>query len=158
MINYGRILLEKEKNNPSSFLRATYLISNVGQAVMCFGRSTRFPDCADGYLAEMKCALGDVFMQCMMMMEENYVMKIKIANMDTNDKNGIWTVLGELENIVIHAGKTITQIDMVTNTTQIYISCYMICYMMGWEPEDIKHMGFLHTLERFEDFAKAGWK
>lgn len=158
MINYGRILLEKEKNNPTSFLRATYLISNVGQAVMCFGRSQRFPDHEMGYLAEMKCAIGDVFMQCMMMMEENNVMKIEITNMNLDNGTIVLNILEELENLVINAGKSIKNVDITTNAIQIYMSCYMICYLMNWEPEDIKHMGFLHTLERFEDFAKAGWK
>jgi hypothetical protein len=51
--------------------RASYLVSNAGDAVKCYGRALRFPQDRKLYLAEMKLALGDVIMQCRLIEEEN---------------------------------------------------------------------------------------
>ena len=70
-VNYGRILKLKEKDNPSPMCRASYLVSNAGDAVKCYGRALRFPQDKNLYLEEMKLALGDVIIQCRLIEEEN---------------------------------------------------------------------------------------
>lgn len=34
----------------------------------------------------------------------------------------------------------------------------LICLKMGWSYKDIEHWGFLHVVERFEQFEREGWK
>lgn len=145
MIRYGKLLCDAEKDNPSPVLRATYLFSNVGDLVKCYGRMIRFPQDANLYKCEIQLALGDIMMQCRMMLHENGAFPIEITDLDDN--------LVELEEIGIitrYAARTFNKDNKIESTTQIIISCYALCKIFGWKPLDIEHLGYQHVTERFE--------
>lgn len=62
-VNYGKILAMKERDNPASICRASYLISNASDVIKNYGRALRFPSLSGAYLAEVRLAPGDVLMQ-----------------------------------------------------------------------------------------------
>ena len=33
-----------------------------------------------------------------------------------------------------------------------------LCSYLDWNIEEIEHLGFLHTIERYEQFEQDGWK
>jgi hypothetical protein len=149
MINYGKILLMHEKDNPSTFLRATYMFSNVGDLVKCYGRSIRFPDDKKLYEAEMKLAIADILMQCRMMMEEHKWKQIEIDSLDT-ENDEIESLLGE---ITYCAGDLIYRGILYTNITTIIINCYALCDLLEETGENIEHMGFIHVMEKLKDLG-----
>lgn len=154
MINYGRLLLSKEKDNPSQILRATYIFSNAGTLIHCYGRSMRFPLDRILYMAEMKLAIGDILMQCRMLLEENRLKPIKIANLDTG---GI-SELEEIQIISENAANTMHKELQVESALQLIISCYALCILYEWNPEDVEHLGYQHVIERFEQFERDEWR
>lgn len=168
MINYGRILKQKERDNPSPMCRASYLVSNVGDAIKCYGRSLRFPQDARIYHEEMKLALGDVIMQCRLIEEEYGYTHNKIDTFRWDSMNGCMTILiycaaqitDHLErgpNQIIcfeeHLERTARETIMKTLDTM-----GEICNWMGWLVDDVEHLGFLHTIERFEQFERDDWQ
>lgn len=153
MINYGKLLCDAEKDNPSKMLRATYLFSNVGDLVKCHGRMIRFPQDENLYKAEIKLALGDIMMQCRMSLHENKTTPINIKEMDMED-----SILFELQNITKHAAQMLTGKECAMYATQILCACYALCVNFGWEPLEIEHLGYQHVMERFEQFARDGWR
>ncbi len=147
--------------------RASYLVSNIGDTIKCYGRALRFPQDTNLYLAEMKLALGDVIIQCRLIEEENGYGHKKINTQVWNSVNGcmisliyfatqITDHLARGTNYVIsfeegdsRAEETITRLlDIIGE----------LCSFMDWNIDEIEHTGFLHTIERFEQFERDGWK
>ena len=156
MINYAKILLAHEKDNPSKFLRGTYIMSNVGDLIKCYGRMIRFPDDAHIYEKEMQLALGDVIIQCRMYMEENNnpLFNVEINVLSTQTPTEI-----ELAFIAKHAAMMIDENEArINHAISILTSAMYLCTLIGWDFKVIEHLGFIHTIERFEDFERNGWK
>jgi len=157
MINYGKILLMHEKDNPSTFLRATYLFSNVGDLVKCYGRSIRFPEDKKLYEAEMKLAIADILMQCRMGLEEKGYKQIEISKLDTKNE----TIEESIRIVAFNAGGIVYEdkhMSLPGNLIRIIIECYVLCELLGEKGEDIEHLGFIHVMERFQEFERRGWK
>lgn len=161
MIKYGLILLKHEKSNQTPFLRATYLYPNTGTLIYSYGRMLRFPEMEKEYKAEMKTALGDILMQCRMMEIENEITPLEIANIDSTNTKPIY----EVSRIALDAAwilRYVTTSQEEVNYTgrieDIIVACYTLCDLMNWNPEEIEHLGFIHTIERFEQFEREGWK
>jgi hypothetical protein len=158
MINYGKILLMHEKDNPSPFLRATYLFSNVGDLVKCYGRSIRFPEDKKLYEAEMKLAIADILMQCRMALEEKGYAQIEINELDTKND----TIENSIKVIAFYSGSIVLgdkSISIPGNITRMIIECYTLCELLGGlKGHDIEHLGFIHVMERFNEFERRGWK
>lgn len=154
MIDYAKCLLKHEKDNPSTFLRSTYLISNVGDFVKCAGRVIRFPTLAKPYIAEMKLAMGDVLMQCEMMRKEN---EYEESNFNITEIRDV-EKYEEMQYLVINAGRTMHESERNTASKNIILSCHVLCKLWGWNIHEIRHVGFLHIIERFEQFKNEGWK
>jgi hypothetical protein len=154
MINYGYILKCKEKDNTSPFLGATYLFSNVGDLVKCYGRSIRFPQDAKLYQAEMKLALGDIIMQCRLIENEHVKKEMKLTNFDIRNTS----MLREIQEITESASEIIKNRNIEQETRITLLSCYAICTMLNWNFEEVSHIGFLHVCERFEQFEREGWQ
>ena len=154
MINYGYLLLSKEKSGTTKFLRASYLFSNVGDLVYCYGRLIRFPELEIGYKAEIKLAIADIMMQCRMVEERYGQFRLQIDNVDTN--NGI---VYEIKLITYNAAKAMKdKNELIKSTVPILMSCYAICNILGWEPLEVEHLGYQHCMERFEQFEREGWR
>lgn len=153
MINYGYILKCKEKDNPSSFLRATYLLSNIGDLIKCYGRSVRFPQDAILYEAEMKLAIGDIIMQCEMLREEHNIKQFNIQITETD-----LTKEDEIKWMTYHAAELMCNILPKNQIIKILMGCYMLCYKYNWNFDEVQHLGFLHVCERLEQFEKEGWR
>jgi hypothetical protein len=168
MINYGRILKQRERDNPSTMCRASYLVSNVGDSIKCYGRSLRFPQDKNLYYAEMKLALGDVIMQCRLIEEENGYEHNKIDNTKRDSMSGCITMMMYYAtHIVDHMQRRPNEIilfdvgdERTARETVIKMMDTIgeICNWMDWNIEEIEHLGFLHTIERFEIFERDDWK
>ena len=163
MIKYGKILKMHEKDNPSPFCRASYLISNVGDMVKCYGRMLRFPDDAHIYQKEMELAMGDVIMQCRLIQvennkkESNPTYKAKHNDMINGKKGTIESLIGE---VVLHAA-LIAHTKYArerSSPNDILEKIYLICEQMGTDFNTIQHLGFIHTIERFKEFERRGWQ
>lgn len=164
MIHYGRILRQKEKDNPSPFCRASYISSNVGDLIKCYGRCLRFPQDAHIYEKEMQLALGDVIMQCRLI-------DYKQCKVNGETRNSIEETLlilqyntahltdhlmrGMDKEICFDVGTTQSGWETIENTLD---TCAEICNLMNWNFDEISHLGFIHTIERFEQFEREGWK
>lgn len=171
MINYAYILSRKEKDNPSPICRGSYLFSNVGDLVKCYGRKLRFPKDAKIYEAEMKLALGDIIMQCRLI-EEEYGIKRHEWEDDRNSADDIiftdiYVALRDITNatnnvlilmIESEQGYGIPDNELEINIRDTMTACYNLCKLHDWTPEDISHLGFLHVMERFEQFEREMWK
>lgn len=168
MINYGRILKQRERDNPSPICRASYLVSNVGDAIKCYGRSLRFPQDKNLYYAEMKLALGDVIMQCRLIEEENGYEHNKIDTTKWDTISGCMITMmyyaaqvtdhlgrGENEKIQFYTGDERTARETLIRMLN---TIGRICNWMNWDINEIEHLGFLHTIERFEQFKRDDWK
>jgi len=156
MINYAKILLAHEKDNPSKFLRGTYIISNAGDLIKCYGRMLRFPDDAHIYEKEMQLALGDVIIQCRMYMEEN---NNPLFDVEITTTRKYSSVDAELPFLAKHAALMLDKCEArINHAISILTSSVFVCMSMGWNFKDIEHLGFIHTIERFEDFKRNGWK
>lgn len=175
MINYGLILKEKEKDIPSHFCRATFIISNVGDLVYCFGRMIRFPDLKAAYLAEMKLALADIIIQCEM---AGYDQSVEFGKqMSSICDHRSWSVPhyeeSDIEKLVIkivehasHALRTSPFVSVLDNFSYNYsyyvsetsIWAHKLCEVLKFDIDDIRYLGFQHVMERFQQFEKEGWK
>ena len=45
-----------------------------------------------------------------------------------------------------------------TETTLIIDSAASTCKQLGTDFNTIQHLGFIHTIERFKEFERRGWK
>jgi hypothetical protein len=164
MINYAKILSEKEKDNPSPFCRASYLFSNVSDLVKCYGRSLRFPQDANLYHAEMKLALGDIIMQCRLIEREITDMNEPICEFEITDSivttNEIISDIIPSNAIAILATyeDKLNKHDTMLWIKKILLYSNVLCQRMGWNFEEVSHLGWQHVMERFEQFEKNGWK
>jgi len=166
MINYGYVLKYKELDNPSAICRATYLFSNVGEMLKCYGRTLRFPKDKNLYLAKMKLAMGDIMMQCRLIEEEQKYNHHIISPSKVFTINYILVRIAQLAGIVTEhlvKGKCILEYNdekysTQRTTTKLLDSLGDICYELDWDVDEIEHLGFIHTCERFEQFEKNGWK
>jgi hypothetical protein len=148
--------------------RASYLVSNVGEAIKCYGRALRFPQDTNLYLAEMKLALGDVIMQCRLIEEENAYEHNRIDNTRWDSIDGcIISILYYAAQITDHMQRGPTKSicfdkgDERTGKETIILLLDTIgelCSFMDFGVEEIEHTGFLHTIERFEQFKRDDWK
>jgi len=157
MINYGKILLMHEKDNPSPFLRATYLFSNVGDLVKCYGRSIRFPEDKKLYEAEMKLAIADILMQCRMALEEHKCVQMEIKEIlyvENNSQEELIKTIAQLGGFITKYNNIST---IVGHIERIIHECYALCELLGEKGEDIEHLGFIHVMERFQEFERRGW-
>jgi hypothetical protein len=157
------MLKQKEKDNTSPMLRATYLFSNVGDLVKCYGRSIRFPSDARAYQTEMKLALGDIIMQCRMIENENNKQMHTTRQAKPNDDT-----VGYIIGSIVHYTSLIL-IDTTTDendtenhshwfTSYTLNEIQLLCDKLNWNFEEISHLGFLHVCERFEQFEREGWE
>ncbi len=165
--NYGKILKMHEKDNPSPFCRASYLISNVGDMVKCYGRMLRFPDDAHIYQKEMELAIGDVIMQCRLIQVENDIE-------ETEPDKELWdSIEGNCITTMYHAATLIDLLErenrsgfkidgdmktIETETTLIIDNAASTCKQLGTDFNTIQHLGFIHTIERFKEFERRGWQ
>lgn len=177
MIKYGKILKMHEKDNPSPFCRASYLISNVGDMIKCYGRMLRFPDDAHIYQKEMELAMGDVIMQCRLIQVENDIKETDITSTILDGKIGLmvrsmyyatyiedilyrkeWNNHKYIHNVQ-ETIKTETGVfNIKTAIEHMLIALNTQCYNFDLNFEEIQHLGFIHTIERFEEFERRGWK
>jgi hypothetical protein len=177
MINYGRILKQKEKDNPSPFCRASYLFSNVGDLVYCYGRSIRFPQLRKAYEGEMELALGDIIMQCRLIEEENDMIKVtfdgtchningwlkrcNINNFKTESliTDLVWHTANYMQyKIQGEIDDCLFMNDITQNIQYVLWYCRLICEKLDWNFDEISHLGFQHVMERFEQFERDGWE
>jgi hypothetical protein len=166
MVYYGKILKAKERDNPNPFCRSSYIFSNVGQLVYCWGRTMRFPYLKEAYLAEMKLALGDVFMQCeLSSWEIDSMTGVKASDpeeyMPWKQDHYTWADVDEiLAGIATHASRLLMEpnFDKQYFLQETLAWCVSLCYAMKWSTNEIRHLGFIHVCERFEQFEKEGWK
>ena len=168
MINYAKILLAHEKDNPSKFLRGTYIISNAGDLIKCYGRMLRFPDDAHIYEKEMQLALGDVIIQCRLIEEENNFEHTTVDRTRWDSIDGcIVTMLYYTAQITDHLQRGPTKtihFDKGDERTgretieRLLDTIGELCNFMDWNVDEIEHLGFLHTMERYEQFEQDGWK
>ena len=155
MINYGYLLLNKEKSGTNEFLRASYIFSNVGDLVYCYGRMIRFPECKKEFRAEIKLAIADIMMQCRMV-EERYGQNKYNA---ISDFHGYYGIERAIKLTTWYAAKAMqSQQELIKNTHPIMENCYVICGVMGWDTNDVEHLGYQHCMERFEQFEREGWR
>jgi len=167
-VNYARILKKKEKDNPSPMCRASYLVSNAGDTVKCYGRALRFPQDRKLYMEEMKLALGDMIMQCRLIEEENGYEHKKIDDAKWDSLDGCITLMlyyvahvtdhlhrGTNETICFDEGDERTGRETITKLLNVLGE---LCNFLDWNVEEIEHLGFLHTIERFEEFERRGWE
>jgi hypothetical protein len=149
--------------------RASYLVSNAGDAVKCYGRALRFPQDRKLYLAEMKLALGDVIMQCRLIEEENEYEHKEIDGTRWDSIDGcIISMLYYVAQITDHLKRgptnTIWFDDLKDGRTaketitKLLSNAGELCSSLDWNVEEIEHLGFLHTMERYEQFEQDGWK
>lgn len=158
MINYAYILKQKEKDNPSPFCRASYLFSNVGTLVYCYGRSLRFPQLRKAYEGEMKLALGDIIMQARMAELEEYVeLDIKPQMLELPNDPDKYEIEYHLGHISIDSGWYLQTYEL-NYIEQILRTSNIICKILNWNFEEVSHLGFQHVMERFEQFEKEGWE
>lgn len=167
-VNYGRILKLKEKDNPSPMCRASYLVSNAGDAVKYYGRALRFPQDKNLYLEEMKLALGDVIMQCRLIEEENEYEHKEIDGTRWDSIDGcIISIAYYVAQITDHLQRGPTKTiyfdkgdERTGRETIIRLlgTVGELCSYLDWNIEEIEHLGFLHTIERYEQFEQDGWK
>ena len=162
MIKYGKILKMHEKDNPSPFCRASYLISNVGDMIKCYGRMLRFPDDAHIYQKEMELAMGDVIMQCRLIQVENNIeefdpqQEIRILS-DTPIEYFITKTLQCGTDVMIEL-KLDNKNRMKENIRDTLTGIYIICNALEIDFNEIQHLGFIHTIERFKEFERRGWQ
>jgi len=133
-------------------------VSNIGDAVKCYGRALRFPQDKHLYLAEMKLALGDVIMQCRLIEEEK-------TNGPSTVYSGCETTTEKcLAMIAYHGARVINELIgkqktyITQETNDILRSINQLCTLMDLDFDEIEHLGFLHTIERFEQFERDDWK
>ena len=148
--------------------RASYLVSNIGDAVKCYGRALGFPQDRHLYLAEMKLALGNVIMQCRLIEEENNYEHNEIHTQIWDSINGCMTsMMYYIANTMDHLERgpnyviNFDEVDRRTakETTQRLLDTIgALCSYMIWNVEEIEHTGFIHTIERFEQFEQDDWK
>jgi hypothetical protein len=167
MTNYGKILKEKEQDNPNAICRATYLFSNVGDLLKCYGRILRFPKDKNLYLAEMQLAMGDIIMQCRLIEEENsyghYIIKMNKIVAPEYVIARIATLAGLIVKHLVQGVKWRLATDgenFTTNQTVMRLLNKLgeLCAWLDWDVDEIEHLGFIHTCERFEQFERDGWK
>jgi hypothetical protein len=171
MINYAKILSEKEKDNPSPFCRTSYLISNAAQVIHCYGRTLRFGP--EGYNAEMRCALGDTIIQTLLLARENCMTHNEISDILEETKLVIndeyYAPLmknSTTEELLHHVFDVISDVIKTSQKSiesQIKIEMLLgalfdVSTKMEWNFDDVMHEGFQHTIERFEQFNREGWK
>jgi hypothetical protein len=170
-VRYGRILKEKEKDNPDSFCRASYLVSNTAEMVKIWGRVLRFPHLKAAFFFEMKLAMGDVIMQCRLIEVEGGKESHEIDNYDDYESKFVGTF--EIEETLMDMNKDAANVGrMLFNEIEEYSDCILrlstlvelllencgkLCVLLGWDFDQISHLGFLHVMERFEQFEKEGW-
>ncbi len=148
--------------------RASYLVSNAGDAVKCYGRALRFTRDRNLYLEEMKLALGDVIMQCRLIEEENEYEHIRIDDTRWDSIDGcIISMLYCIAQITDHLQRGPTKtiyFDKGDERTgretiiKLLSTVGELCSYLDWNIEEIEHLGFLHTMERYEQFEQDGWK
>lgn len=148
--------------------RASCLVSNAGDAVKCYGRALRFPQDKKLYLAEMKLALGDVIIQCRLIEEENNFEHTTVDRTRWDSINGcIVTMLYYTAQITDHLQRGPTKtihFDKGDERTgketieKLLDTIGELCTYLNCDIEEIEHLGFLHTIERFEQFEEDGWK
>jgi len=167
MINYGYILKQKERDNPSPFCRASYLFSNVGDLIYCYGRLLRFPSLREAYKMEMKLAIADILMQCRLIEEENNLEHHTINQSCWDSIDGCLITISVISGILVDhicRGMSYTiVIDNIPKTGQQTLSEFMdiigeLVARLGFDLDDIENLGFLHVMERYEQFEKEGWK
>jgi len=162
MIKYGKILKMHEKDNPSPFCRASYLISNVGDMIKCYGRMLRFPDDAHIYQKEMELAMGDVIMQCRLIQVENNIeefdpqQEIRILS-DPPIEYFITKTLQCGTDVMIEL-KLDNKNRIKENIRDTLTGIYIICNALEIDFNEIQHLGFIHTIERFKEFERRGWQ
>lgn len=170
MIRYARILKLKEKDNPSPFCRGSYLVSNVGDLVKCRGRMLRFPDLEGAYMAEMRLALGDVLMQTDLIEEESKL------DLYTPEGDQLWSDIDSCFVVMSGVAATLFDLwqlevgpkykqsgvlgiwDIPMCVKELKDVAANICQCLEWRYADVEHLGFIHTIERFEEFEARGWQ
>lgn len=200
MIRYAKVLKCKEKDNPSPFCRVSYIISNIGDMVKCYGRMLRFPGDRDLYFAEMRLAIGDILMQCELA-GEDFGFGEKASESTLNAQWGIPHYIESsveivIEHIVEHSAPLLrlskyynkkysyrfemgdfksyiletaawTPQNFPSNSLFPNFKYYILetaawtgslCKCFGVDVDDIRHLGFIHTIERYSQFEDEGWK
>ena len=165
--NYYKILKMHEKDNPSPFCRASYLISNTGDMIKCYGRMLRFPNDAHIYKKEMELAMGDVIMQCRLVEEEYHEIHHKIDGNTWDSIEGALVSISanaallmdhltrEMEHVIHKNGHDQTTRETINN---ILDGIGNICTGLHLDFNKVEHLGFIHTIERFKEFERRGWK
>jgi hypothetical protein len=168
MINYGRILSEKEKDNPTTLARAMFIFSNAGDLFKCYRKWTKQDDLKNAYMKEMELALGDMLVQC------------EIASNEHDFRDNIGCKPWELgphyqeddKELVIgliasHCGKIVAtanqwhgqgwrfgNYDFKYYICETYTWTMQLCKLLELDVDDIRHLGFIHTIEKLRDDIK----
>jgi hypothetical protein len=155
------VLKKREKDNPSPFCRGSYLMSNATQMAYCWGRIKRFPEMETAYLAEMKLAIGDVITQLRLIENEqnmnHYESTIYVDTRKTIDFKIALIIHIASKILISKTTKECNYIDNL-NITTILMTIEEICKQQNWNFEEIEHLGFTHTIEKFEQYEKENWK
>ena len=168
LANYGKILKMKEKDNPSSFCRGSYLVSNAGNLMKCYGRALRFPQDRDAYLAFMKVEVGDVLMQTELIEIEHGIehhhstgdQLFLDVEMCITSIVGMASLLCDLITVEVGNDYRLLGLEEWTKpqlTRDMFDICNNLCQCLDWDYPEIEHLGFIHTCERFDQFAQEGW-
>lgn len=166
-VNYGYLLSCKEKDNPSPFCRASYLMSNVGDLIKCYGRALRFPADKKLYMTEAMLAIGDVLMQCRLIEygfniprnEQSFYDNIQSPTTNTALSSLAYNTAVILDILTMGTEEdNIDELELGENINVIIWSCQGLCETNEWNIEDVEHLGFLHVMERFEEFERRGWE
>lgn len=166
MINYGYLLSCKEKDNPSPFCRASYLMSNVGDLIKCYGRALRFPADKKLYMAEAMLAIGDILMQCRLI-EHDYNLRQSEIEEDEYHEVDDYKIppllVQDTATILCQLTKDVEEdclddMYLGENIDTMIWCCMELCWQNNWNIEDVEHLGFLHVMERFEEFERRGWE
>jgi hypothetical protein len=106
----------------------------------------------------MKLAIADILMQCRMALEEHkYVqMEIKeILYVENNSQEELIKTIAQLGGFITKYNNIST---IVGHIERIIHECYVLCNLLGLKGHDIEHLGFIHVMERFQEFERRGWK
>jgi len=107
-------------------------------------------------MAEMKLALGDIIMQCRLIHNKIGLKMIYVPNHQyKHDIDRHIVAICYYASLII-GGPTST--DLMKNVEWILDNVKRICEWYNWNFDEVSHLGFLHVMERFEQFEKEGWE
>jgi hypothetical protein len=165
MIDYARMLKAQEKDNPRPILRGTYLFSNVGTLVHCWGRMQRFPEHRQAYRAEIGLAIGDILMQCRLMELEYNITPNTFREIRIDCEYGCIVSIAECAGVLMDMlTRNSPSTDRINDSSLddllngMFQTITELCSYLYLDPYELEHQGYLHVVERYQQFKEEGWK